>query len=50
LITTTPLSDELKTITNMLPFLIPLAIIQLTLMVIALIDLFKREGMKSNTR
>jgi heme/copper-type cytochrome/quinol oxidase subunit 4 len=50
LITTTPLSDELKTITNMLPFLIPLAVLQLALMVIALIDLFKRENMKSNTR
>ena len=50
MITTTPLSDELKTITNMLPFLIPLAVIQLALMVIALIDLFKRENMKSNTR
>jgi hypothetical protein len=34
----------------MLPFLIPLFILQLALMVIALIDLFKREGMKSNTR
>jgi len=50
LITTTPLAQELKTIENMLPLLIPLAVIQLTLMVIALIDLFKREGMKSNTR
>jgi heme/copper-type cytochrome/quinol oxidase subunit 4 len=50
LIPTTPLSDELKTITNMLPLLIPLAVIQLALMVIALIDLFKRENMKSNTR
>ena len=50
MIPTTPLSDELKTITNMLPLLIPLAVIQLALMVIALIDLFKRENMKSNTR
>jgi Phospholipase_D-nuclease N-terminal len=50
LITTTPLAQELKTITNMLPLLIPLAIIQLALMIIALIDLFKREGMKSSTR
>jgi heme/copper-type cytochrome/quinol oxidase subunit 4 len=50
LITTTPLAQELKTIQNMLPFLIPLAVLQLALMVIALIDLFKRENMKSNTR
>ena len=50
MITTTPLSQELKTISNMLPFLIPLFVIQLALMVIALVDLFKREGMKSNTR
>ena len=50
MIPTTPLSDELKTIANMLPLLIPLAVIQLALMVIALIDLFKRENMKSNTR
>jgi hypothetical protein len=42
--------EQLKTITDMLPFLIPLFIIQLALIVIALIDLFKREGMKSNTR
>jgi hypothetical protein len=42
--------EQLKTITDMLPFLIPLFILQLALMVIALIDLFKREGMKSNTR
>jgi hypothetical protein len=42
--------EQLKTITGMLPFLIPLFILQLALMVIALIDLFKREGMKSNTR
>ncbi len=50
MITTTPLSDALKTITNMLPFLIPLMVIELALMVIALIDLFKRENMKSSTR
>jgi len=46
LITTTPLAQELKTIENMLPLLIPLYVIQLALMIIALIDLFKREGMK----
>ena len=50
MITTTPLAQELKTIENMLPLLIPLYVIQLALMVIALVDLFKRENMKSNTR
>jgi hypothetical protein len=43
-------ADQLQLIKDMLPFLIPLSIIQLALMIIALIDLFKREGMKSNTR
>jgi hypothetical protein len=50
MITTTSLAQELKTIENMLPLLIPLAVIQLALMVVALVDLFKRENMKSNTR
>jgi heme/copper-type cytochrome/quinol oxidase subunit 4 len=43
-------SDQLKTIIDMLPFLIPLFLIQVVLIVIALLDLFKRENMKSNTR
>ena len=43
-------SEQLKTLIGMLPFLIPLAVIELALMIIALIDLFKRENMKSNTR
>ena len=42
--------EQLKTIIGVLPFLIPLFVIQLALMVIALVDLFKRENMKSNTR
>jgi hypothetical protein len=42
--------EQLKTIMGMLPFLIPLFVIQLALMVIALVDLFKRENMKTNTR
>ena len=50
MIPTTPLSQEFHTIVSMLPFLIPLYVIQLALMVIALIDLFKRENMKSSTR
>jgi hypothetical protein len=43
-------AEQLKTITGMLPFLIPLMVVELALMVIALVDLFKRENMKSNTR
>ena len=43
-------TDQLKTIIGMLPFLIPLFLIQVALIVIALLDLFKRENMKSNTR
>ena len=42
--------EQLKTLVAMLPFLIPLMVIELALMVIALVDLFKRENMKSNTR
>jgi hypothetical protein len=42
--------EQLQTITGMLSFLIPLFVIQLALMVIALVDLFKRENMKTNTR
>ena len=42
--------EQLKTIMGMLPFLIPLFVIQVALMVIALVDLFKRENMTSNTR
>ena len=42
--------EQLKTLIGMLPFLIPLAVIELALMVIALVDLFKRENMSSNTR
>jgi len=41
--------EQLKTIMGMLPFLIPLFLIQVALMVIALVDLFKRENMKTNT-
>ena len=42
--------EQLKTISGLLPFLIPLFIIEITLIVIALIDLFKRENMKNSTR
>jgi hypothetical protein len=42
--------EELKPILDMLPFLIPLLIVEVALMVIALLDLFKRENMPTNTR
>jgi hypothetical protein len=40
----------MQTFTDMLPFLIPVFIIEVALIVIALLDLFKREGMNSTTR
>lgn len=44
------MQEDLKTVLDMLPFLIPLFVIQIALMVIAIVDLFKRENMKNNTR
>jgi hypothetical protein len=44
------MQEQLKVLQNALPFLIPLFLIQIALIVIALIDLFKRENMKSSTR
>jgi hypothetical protein len=43
-------AEQIKLFKDMLPFLIPLMVIQLALIVIALFDLFKREGKKNNTR
>jgi len=37
------MGDEANVISDMLPFLIPLIILELALMVIGLIDLFRRE-------
>jgi hypothetical protein len=37
------MDEQLKTILNILPLLIPLFIIQLALMVIALVDVVRRE-------
>jgi hypothetical protein len=42
--------DELAIIKEILPFLIPLVLIQLALMVIALIDLLKREYVTGNNK
>lgn len=44
------MEEELQIIKDMLPFLIPLIIVQLALLVIALVDLLKRQHMPGNTR
>jgi len=44
------MAEELQIIRDMLPFLIPLIIVQLALLVIALLDLLKRQNMPGNTR
>jgi len=40
--------DSLKTIIDMLPLLIPLFVIQIALMVIALVDVIRRERVRGN--
>jgi len=44
------MQEDLKVLQDILPFLIPLLLIQIALMVIAIIDLFRRENVKSGTR
>ena len=44
------MNTDPSTIANMLPFLIPLGVLGMALIIIALIDLFKRENMNKNTR
>jgi hypothetical protein len=44
------MGDEAKAITDMLPFLIPLIIVELGLMIFALVDLLKREYYKTDTK
>ena len=44
------MDEDLKVITDMLPFLIPILIVELALMVVALVDLFKRENYKSEVK
>ena len=44
------MEDELELLVDILPFLIPVIILEIALLVLALVDLFKREHMSSNTR
>ncbi len=40
--------DELKTIISLLPFLIPLVLLEVGLLVFALLDVIKRQRVKGN--
>ena len=42
--------DGLDTIVEILPFLIPLLILQLALMIVALVDLIKRQRVKGDNK
>ena len=42
--------DGFETIKEMLPFLIPLALLQIALMVIALVDLVRRKRVKGDSK
>lgn len=42
--------DGLETIKEMLPFLIPLVLLQIALMVIALVDLVRRKRVKGDSK
>ncbi|MDO8715411.1 MAG: PLD nuclease N-terminal domain-containing protein [Dehalococcoidales bacterium] len=42
--------EELNVIKGMLPFLIPVALIQLTLLIIALMDLVKRKYVRGGNK
>lgn len=44
------MNEGLQSIIKILPFLIPLAIIQLTLMVIALLDVIRRERVRGGNQ
>ncbi len=44
------MEEDAKVLVDMLPFLIPVIIIELGLMVFALVDLFKREHYKTENR
>ena len=44
------MGDEYKVLVDMLPFLIPLIILELALLIFALIDLLKRTHMSNNAR
>jgi hypothetical protein len=42
--------DELQLLKDMLPFLIPLVIIEVALLVIALVDLIRRENVRGDSK
>ena len=44
------MEEEFELLVDILPFLIPVIILEIALLVLALVDLFKREHMSSNTR
>ena len=41
------MEDDLKVVADILPFLIPVIIVELALMIVALVDLFRRQYYKS---
>ena len=44
------MDDELQVLADMLPFLIPLIIVELALLIFALVDLLKRTHLSNNAR
>jgi hypothetical protein len=44
------MEDEFKTILGMLPFLIPLFILEIGLLVFALLDIIKRKRVRGNNK
>lgn len=44
------MGEEAEMLVDILPFLIPVIILEIALLVFALVDLFKREHMSSNNR
>lgn len=44
------MEGDFKALVDMLPFLIPLVIVELALLIFALVDLMKRTHMSQNTR
>lgn len=44
------MGDETKVITEVIPFLIPLIIVEFGLLIFALVDLLKREYYKTDTK
>jgi hypothetical protein len=44
------MGEDFSTLMNMLPFLIPLFLLQLALLIIALVDLVKREHVRGGNK